>query len=122
MTVDLSARLGPIDLRTPLVAASGTVGSVWELAQAADTRPYGAMIAKSVSPVPWEGRPPPRLAPAGLGMLNGIGIQNPGLEEWIRETSPRLREVEAPVWGSTVGHTPEEFARVAAGLEAAGVE
>lgn len=121
MTVDTSVRLGPLRLATPLVAASGTVGSVWEFARVADPSHYGAMVAKSVSGEPWEGRPPPRLAPAGSGMLNGIGIQNPGIETWASETAPRLRRISAPVWGSAVGSTPEEFARVAAGLEAAGV-
>lgn len=121
MTVDASVRLGPIRLATPLVAASGTVGSVWEFARVADPSRYGAMVAKSVSEEPWEGRPPPRLAPAGSGMLNGIGIQNPGIKAWTGEMAPRLRRISAPVWGSAVGNTPGEFARVAAGLEEAGV-
>jgi len=79
------------------------------------------MIAKSVSEDPWKGRPPPRLAPAGLGMLNGIGIQNVGIDLWRAETAPKLRRVGTPVWGSAVGTTPAEYARVAAGLAAAGV-
>lgn len=121
MTVDISVRLGPIRLATPLVAASGTVGSVWEFARVADPSHYGAMVAKSVSGEPWEGRLPPRLAPAGAGMLNGIGIQNPGIAAWTEQTAPRLGGIAAPVWGSAVGSTAEEFARVASGLETAGV-
>lgn len=121
MSPQLAADLGPLQLATPLVAASGTVGSVWEFGRVADLEAYGAMTAKSVSAEPWEGRPPPRLAPSGLGMLNGIGIQNPGIEAWAEEVTPRLPRVGVPVWGSAVGNTPDEYARVAKGLVAAGV-
>jgi dihydroorotate dehydrogenase (NAD+) catalytic subunit len=104
-----------------LIAASGTVGSVVELAGLADLSVYGAAVAKSVSGEPWSGRPAPRLAPAGIGMLNGIGIQNPGIEEWRTEIGPRLADLDVPVWGSAVGHSAEEFALVAKGLEASGL-
>jgi dihydroorotate dehydrogenase (NAD+) catalytic subunit len=119
--VDLSTRLGPVTLRTPLIAASGTVGSVVEMDGVADLSAYGAAVAKSVSPQPWSGRPAPRVAPAGIGMLNGIGIQNPGIEAWRREYETRLQALPVPVWGSAVGHTPEDFVRVAEGLAQAGV-
>jgi dihydroorotate dehydrogenase (NAD+) catalytic subunit len=118
---DLTTTLGSVTLRTPLIAASGTVGSVVDFSGAADFRAYGAAVAKSVSPVPWAGRVPPRLAPAGSGMLNGIGIQNPGIDAWEMEIGPRLRDVDVPVWGSAVGDDPAGFAGVAAGLERAGV-
>lgn len=121
MTVDLSARVGSQELSTPLVAASGTAGSAWELARVTDLAAYGAVTIKSVSAEPWEGRPAPRLAPAGIGMLNGVGIQNPGIEAWATDTAPRLRGLTTPVWGSAVGKSPEEFARVAKGLESAGL-
>lgn len=117
----MSARLGPIELRSPLIAASGTVGSVWEWAEVADVSPFGAAVAKSVAPVEWPGRPAPRLAPAGPGMLNGIGIQNPGIEVWVEKMTPVLPTLKIPVWGSVVGETPDEFAMVAKGLLSAGV-
>lgn len=117
----LTATLGPIELRSPLIAASGTVGSVWEWAEVADLSPYGAAVAKSVAPVEWPGRPAPRLAPAGPGMLNGIGIQNPGIEAWVSTMAPLLPTLEVPVWGSAVGETPDEFAIVAKGLVSVGV-
>ena len=106
---------------TPLIAASGTVGSVVEMDGVADLTAYGAAVAKSVSVEPWSGRPAPRVAPAGIGMLNGIGIQNPGIDHWRQEHESRLKELAVPVWGSAVGHTVEDFARVAEGLAAAGV-
>ena len=67
--IDLAVRLGPISLTTPLIAASGTVGSVVEMDGVADLTAYGAAVAKSVSVEPWSGRPAPRVAPAGIGML-----------------------------------------------------
>ena len=122
MTPDVATVLGPMRLRTPLVGASGTMGSIYEFADVADLGVYGACVAKSVSGEPWTGRPAPRLAPAGAGMLNGIGIQNPGIEGWRSEVAPRLRGLPVPVWGSAVGEVPAEFARVAAGFESAGLE
>lgn len=118
---DLSAAVGPLRLRSPLIAASGTVGSVWEWAEIADVSNYGAAVAKSVSPTPWPGRPQPRLAPTGTGMLNGIGIQNPGIEEWAQLMEGRIPRLEVPVWGSAVAGDAHGFALVAKGLEAAGV-
>lgn len=119
--VDLRTTLGPVDLRSPVVAASGTVGSVVDFAGAGDFRPYGAAVAKSVSPDPWPGRKPPRLTSTGAGMLNGIGIQNPGVDVWVEEIGPRISAVPVPVWGSAVGHDAGGFARVAAGLQRGGV-
>lgn len=118
---DLTTSLGSVALRSPLVAASGTVGSVVEFTEVADLSVYGAAVAKSVSDVPWEGRPSPRLAPAGVGMLNGIGIQNPGIEAWVRDIAPRLTDIGVPVWGSAVGATVGGFVAVATAMEAAGL-
>ena len=86
------------------------MGSGVDFAEAVGAECYGALAAKSVSPEPWDGHPPPRLAPAGAGMLNAIGIQNPGVEAWAAEFGPRLGGAGAPVWGSAVGRTPECFA------------
>jgi dihydroorotate dehydrogenase (NAD+) catalytic subunit len=119
--IDLTTQLGPVTLRTPLVGASGTVGSVVDFVDVADVTVYGAMVAKSVSGEPWPGRSVPRLAPAGTGMLNGIGIQNPGVDRWVAEIGPQVDSVPVPVWGSAVGHTPDEYALVAARLAGVGV-
>ena len=121
MIPDLTTSLGPLRLQTPLIAASGTVGSVVDFANTVDFAAYGAAVAKSVSPDPWPGLAPPRLAPAGTGMLNGIGIQNPGIEAWQAEYGPAIATAGVPVWGSAVAREPAGFAEVAIGLEAAGV-
>lgn len=117
----MRARLGPLDLRSPLIAASGTIGSVWEWADVADVSCYGAAVAKSVAPEPWEGRPAPRLAPTDVGMLNGIGIQNPGIDWWVEDMTPRIGELGVPIWGSAVANEIEGFAKVSLALEGSGV-
>jgi dihydroorotate dehydrogenase (NAD+) catalytic subunit len=117
----LTARLGSLQLKTPLIAASGTVGAVWEWAQVASMAPFGAAVAKSVAPEQWPGRPEPRLAPTRVGMLNGIGIQNPGIEAWMEANGPRVSSLDVEVWGSAVAETGEGYALVAKGLGGAGV-
>jgi dihydroorotate dehydrogenase (NAD+) catalytic subunit len=119
--VDLSTRLGPVTLRSPLIGACGTVGSVVDFAAVGALEAYGAAVAKSVSGDPWPGRPTPRMAPTAVGMLNGIGIQNPGVDAWAAEVGPQLRGIDVPVWGSAVGANVDEFALVAKTLERAGV-
>lgn len=105
--------LGPIRLTSPLVAAAGTVGSVIEFVETIDFSLYGAAVAKSVSSEPWTGRTPPRLGAVGAGMLNGIGIQNPGIDRWLEEVLPGIGRVPTMVWPSVVGHDPDGFAAVA---------
>lgn len=121
MAPKLTTRLGRLLLDSPLIAASGTVGSVWEWAEVADVDVFGAAVAKSVSPEPWTGRPAPRIAPTTVGMLNGIGIQNPGIEAWTSQVAPRLARLGVPVWGSAVADEVEGYALVGKGLESAGV-
>ena len=121
MAPDLTTNVGGVVLRSPLVAASGTVGSVWEWAEVADVRPFGAAVAKSVAPEEWTGRRPPRVAPTSAGMLNGVGIQNPGIEKWVSTMEPMIPKIRVPVWGSAVASDPDGFALVAKGLAGAGV-
>ncbi len=119
--MDLRTRLGDYVLESPLVAACGTVGSVVDFSGVGDLSVYGAAVAKSVSGTPWEGRIPPRLAPAGIGMLNGIGIQNPGVEQWVADIGPQLAALPTDVWGSAVGRDAAEFGAVARRLDGSGV-
>ena len=120
-SIDLTTPVGPMRLRSPLIAASGTVGSVWEWADVADVTRFGAAVAKSVAPEPWSGRPAPRLAPLATGMINGVGIQNPGIETWVQDMTPRLGGLGVPVWGSVVAGDAAGFSLVAKELASAGV-
>jgi dihydroorotate dehydrogenase (NAD+) catalytic subunit len=117
----LRVTLGQTTLSTPLVAAAGTVGSVVDFANTIDFSFYGAAVAKSVSREPWDGRRTPRVAHSDTGMLNGIGIQNPGINKWLLDVEPELGGIPAPVWGSVVGHDVAEFADVAARMDQASV-
>ncbi|MCL1594992.1 MAG: dihydroorotate dehydrogenase [Actinomycetia bacterium] len=121
MRPTLGVFLGPVELSSPLVAASGTVGSVVEFAKIIDFARYGAATAKSVAPEPWSGRLAPRIAPTNAGMLNGIGIQNPGVDAWKEDVGPHLGRIPTQVWGSVVAHDVQGFAAVAASMETVGV-
>ena len=112
----IETRLGVYDLASPLVASCGTVGSVVDFAGVGDLTAYGAAVAKSVSGTPWAGRKPPRIGSTGAGMLNGIGIQNPGVDQWVANVGTQLGSVSTDVWGSAVGKDATEFASVAAKL------
>ncbi|MGZ8785976.1 MAG: dihydroorotate dehydrogenase [Acidimicrobiia bacterium] len=119
---DMSVILGPVALRSPLIAASGTVGSVVDFARVGALEVYGAAVAKSVSGSPWPGNPAPRLGNTGAGMLNAIGIENPGVVTWADEIGPLLKDLPVPVWGSAVGRTVGEFVDVASRLAAIDVQ
>ncbi len=95
---------------------------MWEWVEVADPEPYGAAVAKSVAPEPWPGRQAPRLAPLPTGMLNGIGIQNPGIAAWVADMETRIPGLGVPVWGSAVGGEPGDFSAVAKSMSRAGVE
>ena len=113
----LETRIGPLHLTTPLIAASGTVGSVVEFANSIDFTRYGAAVAKSVAPEAWPGRTAPRIAPIGEGMINGIGIQNPGIDAWLDDVGPMIAAIPTQVWASAVAHDPRGFAEVAEKLD-----
>jgi len=119
--MNLSTSLGSYELSTPIIAASGTVGSVVDFSDVIDFSLYGAATAKSVAPEPWTGREPPRVAPVDTGMLNSIGIQNPGVVSWVGMYAADLAEIPTDIWGSAVAHDPNGFAAVASAMDTAGV-
>jgi dihydroorotate dehydrogenase (NAD+) catalytic subunit len=118
----LETRLGSYDLSSPLIGASGTVGSLVEFQGVIDFSLYGAATSKSVSPEPWPGREAPRIAHGDAGMLNGIGIQNPGIEAWVLSHGNTLTSIPTDVWGSVVAHDIDGFADVANEMTRAGVD
>lgn len=119
-SVDLSVRLGGLELQNPVLTASGTFGSGLEYSAFVDLSRLGGIVTKGVSLEPWEGNATPRIAETASGMLNSIGLQNPGVEEfcrgdlaWLERNAP-----DTPVIANVSGHTPEEYAAVIDRLEA----
>ena len=83
MDVDLRVRIGSLELANPVMTASGTFASGREFAQFVDLSRLGAIVTKGVSSAPWPGNASPRVAETASGMLNSIGLQNPGVELFI---------------------------------------
>jgi dihydroorotate dehydrogenase (NAD+) catalytic subunit len=116
VTVDLEVDLCGVRLPTPVLAASGCFGFGQELAGWLDLDLVGAVVTKSVSLEPRRGRPTPRMAETPSGMLNAIGLQNPGVEAFCATDLPFLAAAGARVVTSVVGRSAQEFARLAARL------
>jgi dihydroorotate dehydrogenase (NAD+) catalytic subunit len=117
--VDLSVEIAGVRFKNPVLLASGTCGYGVELENFLDLNSVGGVCVKGLSLEPCEGAPPPRMVETPAGMLNAIGLQNVGVEAFLKEKLPRLREhdtvVVANVWGTTV----EEYAAVARALDGA---
>ena len=121
----MPARVGSVRLGSPVMTASGTAGRCDELAPYGRLDRLGAVVVKSLSADGWEGNPEPRLAPLPGGLINSIGLQNPGVARWLREELPTLlasgakagsggaggagTAIVASIWG----HTVDEFRRAA---------
>src|SRR4051812_19769437 len=110
LDVDLGAGLR---LRNPILTASGCFHYGKEFAPYIDLKQLGGVIVKSLSVKPWPGHPPPRGAETPSGMLNAIGLQNPGVQTFIERELPWLVQRKVPVIASIVGHSVEEYIRVA---------
>lgn len=112
-TVDLSVSVGPVELVSPIVAASGTFGHGDELARVCNPRRLGAVTVKSLAPFAWPGNPAPRLHLTPAGMINSVGLQGPGVEHWIEHELLPLRASGARVIASIWGKTVDDFASAA---------
>jgi dihydroorotate dehydrogenase (NAD+) catalytic subunit len=123
--VDSRVNLAGIELRNPVLTASGTFGYGTEFAPFLDLRELGGFVAKSLTWAPRVGNPPPRIAEAPSGMLNAISIENVGVEAFLGEKLPALHP-DVVVIASCFGTAPEEYARLAERLAAsdrvAGIE
>ncbi len=115
--VDLSVDLGGLRLRNPVMTASGTFASGKEYSDFVDLSHLGAIVTKGVSLEPWEGNPSPRIAETPAGMLNSIGLQNPGVEAFISGDLAELAEADVPVIVNVSGHSVAEYASVVERLE-----
>jgi dihydroorotate dehydrogenase (NAD+) catalytic subunit len=109
----LQVSLGPLKLRNPVMAASGTFGYGEEYAPLIPVGHLGAIVTKGLSLEPRKGNPPPRLAETPAGMLNAIGLENVGLEAFLKEKLPRLRRLRCPVIVNIFGHAVEDYAEMA---------
>lgn len=117
--VDMSVGIAGLTLRTPVMPASGTFASGREFDDFVDVSRMGAIVTKGVSPVPWAGNESPRIAETASGMLNSIGLQNPGVEAfcekdlaWLSANAP-----ETPVIVNVCGHTASDYRAVIERLE-----
>jgi dihydroorotate dehydrogenase (NAD+) catalytic subunit len=115
----MTARIGRLVLPNPVMTASGTAGYGAELAAYMDLGALGAVVVKSLSPEPWAGNPSPRVFPATAGMLNSVGLSNPGIEAWLDTELPLLAATGARVVASIWGFTAGDYGRGAASLRAA---
>jgi dihydroorotate dehydrogenase (NAD+) catalytic subunit len=110
---DLSVDVAGIRFRTPLIAASGTFGYGTEYLDVADYEAIGGIAVKGLYLAPREGAPPPRIWETPSGMLNAIGLQEVGIERFIEEKMPRLRELRVAILVNICGSTLEEYAELA---------
>jgi len=94
---DLHINIGKLKLRNPVMAASGTFGYAEEFADFMDLRQLGAVVTKTITLKPRQGNPPPRTCETPAGMLNSIGLENPGIEVFLKEKLPLLKKIGIPV-------------------------
>ena len=116
--VDMRARIGALELRNPVMTASGTFGSGREYADFFGLSRLGAIVTKGVSLEPWAGNDSPRIAETPSGMLNSIGLQNPGAEAFCASDLPWLATQDVPVIVNLVGHSVAEYRAVTERLDA----
>jgi dihydroorotate dehydrogenase (NAD+) catalytic subunit len=110
--VSLAVDLAGVRFPTPVLAASGTFNAGREMAQLVDLRGVGGIVTKSVTLRPTKGLPVPRMAETPSGMLNAIGLQNPGVDEFLAKEVPFIAGLPIPVVVSVAGRSVEEFAQV----------
>lgn len=118
--VDLSIEIAGMELKNPVMVASGTFGYGREYAEFFDLSRLGAVMVKGVSSEPWTGNPVPRIVETPSGMLNAIGLQNPGVDYFLEVDLPWLRGFDTRIIVNIIGRSVEEYADVAARLSAAG--
>lgn len=115
-SANIGIDLAGIKMKNPVMVASGTFGYGEEYGQFIDLSKLGAIVTKSITLLPKVGNPPPRIIETPAGMLNAIGLQNVGLERFIKEKMPFLREAGVPVIASISGKETHEYVELAAKL------
>jgi dihydroorotate dehydrogenase (NAD+) catalytic subunit len=117
--VDLSTTVGSVVLANPIMTASGTAGHGDELGAYVDLGSLGAVVVKSLSAEPWAGNPAPRVHETPAGMINSVGLQGPGVQQWLDHELPAVLATGAKVVASIWGTSVEDYARAAAMLAGA---
>jgi dihydroorotate dehydrogenase (NAD+) catalytic subunit len=115
--VDLSLSIGGLRLRNPVMTASGTYGKGLEFRPFYDVARLGAVVVKTITTRPRAGNAPPRLVETPGGLLNSIGLENPGIDEYVAVYLPLLRTLGCPVVINIAGHDVDDFASLAARLD-----
>lgn len=120
--VDMSVTLAGMTMKNPIVVASGTFGFGREYGEFFDISRLGGICVKGLTPARREGNPPPRIAETPMGMLNSVGLQNPGVDAFIAHELPELRKYDLRVIANISGNTPEEYGVMCEKLSEAGVD
>jgi len=115
--VDLSVRVGTLQFRNPILAASGTFGYGIEFAHLVDLNKLGGFVTKGLSREPIAGAPAPRLCETPSGMINGVGLQNVGVRVFVEQKLPVLRKFDVPVIANVFGYCQEDYVEVLQALE-----
>lgn len=110
--MNTSVNIAGVELKNPVMTASGTFGSGAEYSEFVDLNKLGAVVTKGVSAVPWPGNPTPRVAEVYGGMLNAIGLQNPGVEVFASRDIPFLQQFDTKVIVNVCGKTVEDYIAV----------
>ncbi|BBO87431.1 dihydroorotate dehydrogenase [Desulfosarcina ovata] len=118
-TPDLTVDIGNLVLENPVMTASGTFGYAREFEPYIDLNRLGGIIVKGLSLTPAKGNPPPRIVETECGMLNAIGLENVGIDAFVRDKLPFLQSLRPPVIANIYGKTIDEYARLAERLESA---
>lgn len=113
----MHVNIGGIELKNPVMTASGTFGYAREFERLMDLNRLGAIIVKGLSLEPSRGNPPPRILETPCGMLNAIGLENVGLEAFVKEKLPVLKMIEPPVFVNIYGKSMADYAELASRLE-----
>jgi dihydroorotate dehydrogenase (NAD+) catalytic subunit len=114
---DLKVNLGAIELQNPVMTASGTFGYAREYEGLVDLNRLGAIIVKGLSLEPTKGNPPPRIVETPCGMLNAIGLENVGIDVFVKEKLPYLQTLFPPIFANIYGTSIEEYAELAARVD-----
>lgn len=122
MICSTEVRLAGVSLKNPVMTASGTFGAGREYSEFVDLNKLGAVVTKGVAAVPWAGNPTPRIAETPGGMLNAIGLQNPGVDVFLKRDVPFLRQFDTRIVVNVCGHSEEEYVEVVQRLREAPVD